>query len=164
MSQLGGRIKEQRIKQKWTQDVLAQKIGASKHVISNWERGVANPDYKQIVLLCNALSVSADYLLGITELPVPYYKDPFGQLFFLPHVDYSFVKERAWDLLKLIDSGIVLSVNKEELTSKDKILLHEVISSIVSRLHEVTRGTEERTKELLTKQFSDEPSSDNSLF
>ena len=164
MSLLGGRIKEQRIKQKWTQDALAQKIGASKHVISNWERGVANPDYKQIILLCNALSVSADFLLGMTELSVPNYKNPSGQLFSLPHVDYSFVKENAWDLLKLIDSGIVLSVNKKELTSKDKLLLHEVISSIVSRLHEVARETEERIKEQLTKQISDDSSPDSSLF
>lgn len=164
MSQLGERIKEQRIKQKWTQDVLAQKIGTSKHVISNWERGVANPDYKQIVLLCNTLSVSADYLLGITEFPDPYYKDPFGQLLLLPHVDYSFVKKNAWDLLKLINSGIVLSVNNEKLTSKDKLLLHEVISSIVSRLHEVTLETEERVKEQLAKQISDESSPDGSLF
>lgn len=62
--ELGERIKEQRLKQKWTQDVLAQKIGTSKHVISNWERGVANPDCKQIVLLCKALSVSADFYSG----------------------------------------------------------------------------------------------------
>ncbi|MBG9736734.1 hypothetical protein ABD86_18655 [Paenibacillus alvei] len=106
---------------------------------------MANPDYKQIVLLCNALSVSADYLLGITDMPDPYYKDPFGQLYLLPHLDYSFVKESSWDLLHLIDSGIVLSVNEEELTSKDKLLLHVVISSIISKLHEVTRETEERT-------------------
>ncbi|AQT84735.1 helix-turn-helix family protein [Paenibacillus larvae subsp. larvae] len=164
MSELGERIKDLRIKLEWTQDFLAQKIGTSKHVISNWERGVANPDHKQIVLLCNSLNVSADYLLGLTDIVVPYYKDSFGQLYLFPQVNYTFIKESSWDLLKLIDSGIVLTVDNEELTSKDKRLLGEIISSIFKRLQEASRETEERTKELLTKQISNEPSTNNSLF
>lgn len=143
MSELGERIRLQRVKHEWTQDFLAQKVGATKHVISNWERGVANPDTKQIVLLCNALNVSADYLLGITNMSDPYYKDPFGQLSLLPHVDYSFVKDNAWDLLQLVNSGITLTVENVELTSKDKLLLNGVISSIINRINEVTRETEE---------------------
>lgn len=138
MFELGERIKEQRLKQKWTQDVLAQKIGTSKHVISNWERGVANPDCKQIVLLCKALSVSADFLLGITDMPDPYYKDTVSQLNLLSSLSYSFAKENSWDLLQLIDSGIALSVNNEKLSNKEKALLQEVISSIITKVREMT--------------------------
>lgn len=164
MSEIGERIRDLRIKLEWTQDFLAQKIGTSKYVISNWERGIANPDYKQIVLLCNFLNVSADYLLGIIEVAAPYYQNSFGQLSLFPQVDYSFVKETSWDLLKLINSGIVLIVDDKVITSHDKRLLNEIISSIFNRLQEVTRETEERTKILPNAQVSDEPTSDNSLF
>ncbi|WP_341279745.1 helix-turn-helix transcriptional regulator [Paenibacillus sp. FSL H8-0537] len=163
MSEIGERIRDLRIKLEWTQDLLAQKIGTSKYVISNWERGIANPDHKQIVLLCNSLNVSADYLLGIIDVAAPYYQDSFGQLSLFPQVDYSFVKEASWDLLKLIDSGIVLIINNKVITNQDKRLLNEIISSIFNRLQEVTRETEERTKILLNTQISDEPTSDNSL-
>lgn len=40
MSEIGERIRDLRIKLEWTQDLLAQKIGTSKYVISNWERGL----------------------------------------------------------------------------------------------------------------------------
>lgn len=107
--------------------------------------------------------MSADYLLGIIDVAAPYYQDSFGQLSLFPQVDYSFVKEASWDLLKLIDSGIVLIINNKVITNQDKRLLNEIISSIFNRLQEVTRETEERTKILLNTQISDEPTSDNSL-
>ncbi|WP_281884166.1 helix-turn-helix domain-containing protein [Paenibacillus sp. YYML68] len=160
MSQLGEKIRTQRIKRNWTQDFLAQKVGTSKHVMSNWERGVANPDHKQIALIANAFSVSADYLIGITDIPEPYYKDPFGQSFLFPHVNYSFVQENTWDLLKLIDSGIELTVDNIILTNKDKTFLVLLISTVMSRTHEVAHDAEN----LIKKELTDDFSSDGSLF
>jgi transcriptional regulator with XRE-family HTH domain len=48
MSALGLRIKELRLLREKTQEEIGDEIGATKHVISNWERGKANPDPDQI--------------------------------------------------------------------------------------------------------------------
>ena len=47
-----------------TQAQLAEKIQRTHNVISNLERGVQVPSADQIVRLCDALDVSAEWLLG----------------------------------------------------------------------------------------------------
>ena len=47
-----------------TQAKLAEKIQRTYNVISNLERGVQVPSADQIVKLCDALRVPADWLLG----------------------------------------------------------------------------------------------------
>lgn len=47
-----------------TQAQLAEKIQRTYNVISNLERGVQVPSADQIVKLCDALRVPADWLLG----------------------------------------------------------------------------------------------------
>lgn len=134
---LGDRIKQTRISRAWTQEDLANKIPTSKFVISNWERGKANPDPTQIVALSNALEVSSDYLLGLSNFPEPHFRDPFGQLSIFPQIDYAFVKGTSWELSKLINSGISLVVENKEVSYKDKQLLTTVIETIMRRVKEV---------------------------
>ncbi|MCP1311395.1 helix-turn-helix domain-containing protein [Paenibacillus tyrfis] len=133
----------------WTQEMLAQKLETTKHVISNWERGVANPDHKQIAVLANVFEVTADYLLGLTEYPEPQFRDPFGQIYFLPAIDYSFIKGASWDLVKLLNSGIDLSVNGELLPVEDKRLLSALVEQTIKRIQQVRRQTKELTEEEL---------------
>ena len=47
-----------------TQEDLATKIGKSKNVVSNWERGDNAPDVDTIELICKALSVTPNQLFG----------------------------------------------------------------------------------------------------
>ncbi|MBO4990509.1 MAG: helix-turn-helix transcriptional regulator [Clostridia bacterium] len=63
----GYRIKEARKEKGYTQQLLAQKIGYSQSVVSDWEKGISDPSAKAIVALAQALEVSADYLLGLRE-------------------------------------------------------------------------------------------------
>lgn len=64
MSTLGTRIKEAREQKSLLQSDLAKLIGAkSSGVISNWEKDLSKPDANKIVKLCQALDVSASYLL-----------------------------------------------------------------------------------------------------
>lgn len=64
MSTLGTRIKEAREQKSLLQSDLARLIGAkSSGVISNWEKDLSKPDANKIVKLCQALDVSASYLL-----------------------------------------------------------------------------------------------------
>ncbi|MCM3341597.1 helix-turn-helix domain-containing protein [Paenibacillus sp. MER TA 81-3] len=130
---LGERIKASRISRGWTQEELAGKIDTTKHVISNWERNKGNPDPEQITALANTFEVSADYLLGLSNFPEPHFRDPFGQITLIPTIDYSFVKGSTWDLLKLLRSGISLTVDVNEISSKDKELIATVIEAILTR-------------------------------
>ncbi|WMT40499.1 helix-turn-helix transcriptional regulator [Paenibacillus sp. D2_2] len=136
---LGDRIKNTRISREWTQEELGKKISTNttKHVISSWERGKSNPDPTQIIALANALEVSSDYLLGLSNFPEPHFRDPFGQLSIFPQIDYAFVKGASWDLPKLINSGISLFVENKEISYKDKQMLTSVIEITMRRMKEV---------------------------
>lgn len=48
-----------------SQNALAKKIGMSQSVVNNYCTGVREPSLDALVLICNALQESADYLLGI---------------------------------------------------------------------------------------------------
>lgn len=63
------RLKESRLKSHLTQEELAQKLNTDKVQISRWERGEALPRAETLVDLSRILSVSVDYLLGISEEP-----------------------------------------------------------------------------------------------
>lgn len=152
MSLIGEKIKERRTLMQWTQEMLAQKLETTKHVISNWERGVANPDHKQIAMLANVFEVTADYLLGLTEYPEPQFRDPFGQIYFLPAIDYSFINGSSWDLVKLLNSGIDLSVNGELLPYEDKQLLSALVQQTIHRIQQVRRQMQDLKEAELNNQ------------
>lgn len=61
--QIGEGIRKAREKKKYTQEVLADKIGVSPQFISDIERGVVGLSLIKYRALCLALSVSSDQLL-----------------------------------------------------------------------------------------------------
>lgn len=64
MSTIGSRIKQARENKGLLQSQLAKQIEVkSANVISNWEKDVSKPDANKMVRLCEALGVSASYLL-----------------------------------------------------------------------------------------------------
>ena len=67
LTKFAERLKEVRIGNKINQTQLAELCDVQQSCISKWERGLTLPDAEMIVVLCQALRVSADYLLGITE-------------------------------------------------------------------------------------------------
>lgn len=58
---LGGRIRDARKAAGLTQQQLAEKVKVSNTSISNWEKGVSNPDPDAIQHLCWALEVEPNY-------------------------------------------------------------------------------------------------------
>lgn len=151
MSVLGDRIKQTRISKEWTQEELSKKIGTSKNVISNWERGRANPDPKQIIAIANAFEVSSDYLLGLSNYQEPHFRDPFGQITTVPTIDYSFINETTWDLPKLINSGIVLTVGDFQISANDKLMLTTIIEAAIKRIKELPYEVNEEALESIKK-------------
>lgn len=64
MSVIGDNIKKYREVRGFTQEQVAEAVGKSKNVVSNWERGDNKPDADTITLLCGFLGVDANTLLS----------------------------------------------------------------------------------------------------
>ena len=68
---LADKIVENRKKNGWSQEELAEKLGVSRQSVSKWESAQAVPDLKKILQLSEIFGVSTDYLIKdeFEELP-----------------------------------------------------------------------------------------------
>ena len=68
---LADKIIENRKKNGWSQEDLAEKLGVSRQSVSKWESAQAIPDLKKILQLSEVFGVSTDYLIRdeIEEVP-----------------------------------------------------------------------------------------------
>lgn len=66
---IGKVISIHRKRRKWDQADLAQKVGRSPQVISNWECKISEPKLMDLFKLSIVLELSADYLIGLTNHP-----------------------------------------------------------------------------------------------
>ena len=90
MNNIGKIIREERLNKNMKQEELAQLIGVTQDSISLWENGKRIPDTQYIMLLCKALDIAADYLLGLEDSTLKvriFYKIasklPFNALFLI---------------------------------------------------------------------------------
>ena len=60
---LADKIMENRKKNGWSQEELAEKLGVSRQSVSKWESAQAVPDIKKILQLSEIFGVSTDYLM-----------------------------------------------------------------------------------------------------
>lgn len=65
---IGKRIKELRLQAGMSQKTLAEKVGVDKRAVIFWEQEVNEPKASYIYQLARVFDVSADYLLGLTDL------------------------------------------------------------------------------------------------
>ena len=70
--EMGDRISKQRKSLKLTQEQLADTIGVSTQMISNLELGKKAIRPENLIKICSALGVSADYLLTGVKSDNPY--------------------------------------------------------------------------------------------
>ena len=68
--EFGERLTAIRKEKKISQSELAKMVGIHANVLGRYERGEARPFVETAVKLAQALNVSADYLLGNTELDI----------------------------------------------------------------------------------------------
>lgn len=61
------RLKEEREKKGYNQSYLAKYMQVSQVSVSNWERGVKQPDFQALIDLANLFGITTDDLLGINE-------------------------------------------------------------------------------------------------
>lgn len=60
---LADKIMEERKKNGWSQEELADKLGVSRQAVSKWESAGSVPDLQKVIQLANLFGVSTDYLL-----------------------------------------------------------------------------------------------------
>ena len=62
------RLKELRKKNNLSQYKLAEELGVSRGLLSNYEQGSREPDFNTLMLIADYYCVSIDYLMGITNV------------------------------------------------------------------------------------------------
>ena len=60
---LADKITEERKKNGWSQEELADKLGVSRQAVSKWESAGSTPDLQRVIQLAQLFDVSTDYLL-----------------------------------------------------------------------------------------------------
>ena len=61
---LAEKIMEERKKNGWSQEELAEKLSVSRQAVSKWEHGISCPDILILDELADALHVSLQHLLA----------------------------------------------------------------------------------------------------
>ena len=69
------RIREVRIQNNETQKELADILETSQQAYLKYEKGVNEMPVRRIIALCRHYNLSADYLLGLTDIPKPLNED-----------------------------------------------------------------------------------------
>ena len=74
---LADKITEERKKNGWSQEELAEKLGVSRQAVSKWESAGSMPDLQRIIQMAELFGVSTDYLLreDIVQEEVSVYTD-----------------------------------------------------------------------------------------
>lgn len=65
------RIKDLREDSDYTQEYVATLLGTSQTMYARYERGANELPIRHLVKLCSLYSVSADYILGLTDKKQP---------------------------------------------------------------------------------------------
>lgn len=72
---IGERLAEVRKDHDDTQQTLADKLNVTKHTVSSWEQEKSEPYHEMLVKICKLYGVSADYLLGLSNIDPAYVKN-----------------------------------------------------------------------------------------
>lgn len=70
MATFSERLRELRTQYGYSQQDLADKMSATKQMISQYERGIRKPDLDTLTALCDVFNVSSDYLMGKSDVTV----------------------------------------------------------------------------------------------
>ncbi len=66
---LADKITEERKKNGWSQEELAEQLGVSRQAVSKWESAGSVPDLQKVIQLAELFGVSTDYLLKDDMIP-----------------------------------------------------------------------------------------------
>lgn len=84
-----------------------------------YENDYRTPDIKMISKICNVFDISADYLLGRVDVPTPYNNEGRS------------IDIELKDILDKLDIDENLMFEEEELDKNDRILIGEIVRSLM---------------------------------
>ena len=61
------RLRQERTLNGYNQTYIAKYMNVSQVSVSNWERGLKEPDYQTLIDLAKLFNKSTDYMLGVTD-------------------------------------------------------------------------------------------------
>ena len=67
MNEFGKRLNPLRKENNLTRQQVVEKLQVSVRLISYWENGERECDFAMLAKICNLFSVSADYILGLSD-------------------------------------------------------------------------------------------------
>lgn len=68
------RLKSLRIDMDLTQEQLAKQLNITRSALANYENGFREPGYEILIIMANYFDISLDYLLGRSDIPIPFSK------------------------------------------------------------------------------------------
>ena len=110
---LADKITEERKKNGWSQEELAEKLGVSRQAVSKWESAGSIPDLQRVILLAELFGVSTDYLLKdelVQEQPAAVSESANGSLRRVSMEEASAYLEMKKKHAPLIALGILLCI------------------------------------------------------
>lgn len=72
MNVIGERLAEIRKDHGETQAILAEQLGVSLPTVRAWEQEKSSPSHEMLVAICRLYHISADYLLGLSDIDPAY--------------------------------------------------------------------------------------------
>ncbi len=113
MKELGENLRLERVKYNISQKKLGEMMDLTQQAIAKWEKGLAEPDSKNLILLSNLYNVTIDYLMGKTQEiiqkeSVENSTDPIELIF-----SKNGISREMWDNLSESKKLLVFSIIKE---------------------------------------------------
>ena len=102
----------------FSQQELADKMGVTKQTISQYERGVREPDFDSLAALCDFFNVSTDYILGKVNITMR----------FLTEDDLEVLNRPS---LSLMDDESELLENYRKLNEEGKTAARTMVKGLV---------------------------------
>ncbi len=69
---IGERLAQIRLDHGDTQAALAKKLSVTTFTVSSWEQEKSSPNHETLVSICKLYEVSADFLLGLSDIDPAY--------------------------------------------------------------------------------------------
>lgn len=119
---LADKIMEERKRNGWSQEELAEKLGVSRQAVSKWESAGAIPDLQRVIQLAELYGVSTDYLLrddvaseqnGLISYPEAEKSEPLRRV----------SMDEAKDFLEFREKGAKIIANATTLCILSPVLL-----------------------------------------
>ena len=118
---LADKITEERKRNGWSQEELAEKLGVSRQAVSKWESAGSVPDLQRIIQLADLFEVTTDYLL----------KDEIVESLEVPSTNISSEETKPLRRVSMEEANIFLDMKRKSAPTIANATLMCIISPVL---------------------------------